>query len=42
MPINLKNSDNWFDFDKSDVQEYESLANQVQMYKIRMQMSEGE
>jgi hypothetical protein len=42
MLINLKNSDNWFEFDKSDVQEYENLANQVQMYKIRMNMSEGE
>ena len=40
--INMKNNDNWFDFDKSDVPEYESLANQVQMYKIRMNMSEGE
>lgn len=40
--INIKNSDNWFDFDKSDVPEYESLANQVQMYKIRMNMSEEE
>ena len=40
--INIQNSDNWFDFDKSDVPEYESLANQVQMYKIRMNMSEGE
>lgn len=40
MLINLKNSDNWFDFDKSDVPEYENLANQVQMYKIRMQMNE--
>ena len=42
MLINLKNSDNWFKFDKSDVPEYESLANQVQMYKTRMNMNEGE
>ena len=42
MLINLKNSDNWFDFDKSDVPEYENLANQVQMYKIRMHMNEEE
>ena len=42
MLINIKNSDSWFDFGKSDVPEYESLANQVQMYKIRMNMSEGE
>lgn len=42
MLINLKNSDNWFEFDKSDVLEYDRLANQVQMYKIRMQMNEGE
>ena len=40
--INIQNSDNWFDFDKSDVPEYERLASQVQMYKIRMQMNEGE
>ena len=40
--INIQNSDNWFDFDKSDVPEYDRLANQVQMYKIRMNMSEGE
>ena len=39
--INIQNSDNWFDFDKSDVPEYDRLANQVQMYKIRMNMSEG-
>lgn len=32
--INIQNSDSWFDFDKSDVPEYESLANQVQTYKI--------
>lgn len=40
--INIKNSDNWFDFDKSDAPEYENLANQVQMYKTRMNMNEGE
>ena len=40
--MNIENSDNWFDFDKSDVPEYDRLANQVQMYKIRMNMSEGE
>lgn len=37
--INIQNSDNWFDFDKSDVPEYENLANQVQMYKTRMNMN---
>ena len=40
--INMKNNDNWFDFDKSDVPEYDRLANQVQIYKIRIQMNEGE
>lgn len=42
MLINLKNSDNWFKFDKSDVPEYESLANQVQMYKIKAEMHAAE
>lgn len=42
MLINLKNSNNWFEFDKSDVPEYESLANQVQMYKIKAEMNAAE
>ena len=42
MLINLKNSDNWFKFDKSDVPEYESLANQLQMYKIKAEMPAAE
>ena len=40
--INLKNSDNWFEFDKSDVPEYDRLANQVQMYKIKAEMNAAE
>lgn len=32
--VNLKNADNWFDFDKSDIAEYENLAEKVQDYKI--------
>lgn len=39
MLINLKNSDNWFKFYKSDVPEYDRLANQVQMYKIKAEMN---
>ena len=39
MLINIKNSDNWFDFDKSDAPEYDRLANQVQMYKIKAEMN---
>lgn len=42
MLINLKNSNNWFEFDKSDVPEYESLANQVQTYKIKAEMNAAE
>lgn len=42
MLVNLKNSDNWFEFDKSDVQEYDRLANQVQMYKIKAEMNAAE
>ena len=32
--VNLKNANNWFDFDKSDIAEYENLAEKVQDYKI--------
>lgn len=32
--INLKNANTWFDFDKSDIKEYEAMAEKVQMYKI--------
>lgn len=42
MLINLKNSDNWFEFDKSDVLEYDRLANQVQMYKIKAEVAAKE
>lgn len=40
--INMKNSDSWFDFDKSDAPEYERLASQVQMYKIKAEMNAAE
>lgn len=40
--INIQNSDNWFDFDKSDIPEYDRLANQVQMYKIKAEMNATE
>lgn len=42
MLINLKNSDNWFKFDKSDALEYKRLASQVQMYKIKAEMNAAE
>ena len=42
MLVNLKNSDNWFKFDKSDAPEYENLANQVQMYKIKAEVTAAE
>lgn len=32
--VNLKNANTWFDFDKSDIKEYEAMAEKVQMYKI--------
>ena len=32
--INFKNASTWFDFDKSDIKEYETMAEKVQMYKI--------
>ena len=32
--VNLKNASTWFDFDKSDIKEYETMAEKVQMYKI--------
>lgn len=28
-----ENRDNWFDFDKSDIKEYETMTEKVQMYK---------
>lgn len=36
--VNLKNANNWFDFDKSDIAEYENLAEKVQDYKIEGEM----
>lgn len=38
--INLKNASTWFDFDKSDIKEYETMAEKVQMYKIDLENSE--
>ena len=35
--IFLENSDNWFEFDKSDVHYYENLAHLVQMYRIKLE-----
>ena len=32
--VNLKNANTWFDFDKSDIKEYETMAEKVLMYKI--------
>lgn len=32
--VNLQNAENWFDFDKSDIKEYETMAEKVQMYKM--------
>ena len=32
--VNLKNASTWFDFDKSDIKEYETMAEKVQMYKM--------
>ena len=32
--INLKTATDWFDFDKSDIKEYETMAEKVQMYNI--------
>lgn len=32
--VNLKNASTWFDFDKSDIKEYETMAEKVQMYKV--------
>lgn len=32
--INLKNASTWFDFYKSDIEEYETMAEKVQMYKV--------
>lgn len=35
--VNLKNANTWFDFDKSDIKEYETMAEKVQMYKIDLE-----
>lgn len=32
--INLKNASTWFDFYKSDIEEYETMAEKVRMYKV--------
>ena len=32
--VNFKNASTWFDFDKSDIKEYETMAEKVQMYKV--------
>ena len=32
--VNLKSASTWFDFDKSDIKEYETMAEKLQMYKI--------
>lgn len=32
--VNLKNASTWFDFDKSAVKKYETMAEKVQMYKV--------
>lgn len=32
--VNLKNASTWFDFDKSDIKEYETMAEKLQMYKV--------
>ena len=32
--LNLKNASTWFDFDKSDIKEYETMTEKVQMYKV--------
>lgn len=32
--VSLKSVSTWFDFDKSDIKEYETMAEKVQMYKI--------
>ena len=38
--VNLKNANTWFDFDKSDIKEYETMAEKVQMYKIERERLE--
>ena len=35
--VNLQNAENWFDFDKSDTQEYELLAEQIEDYKLSLE-----
>lgn len=32
--VNLKSVNTWFDFDKSDIKEYETMAEKLQMYKV--------
>ena len=32
--VNLKSVNTWFDFDKSDIKEYETMAENLQMYKV--------
>lgn len=38
--VHLKNASTWFDFDKSDIKEYETMAEKVQMYKIERERLE--
>lgn len=38
--VNLKSVSTWFDFDKSDIKEYETMAEKVQMYKIERERLE--
>ena len=35
--VNLKSASTWFDFDKSDIKEYETMAEKVQMYKVDLE-----
>ena len=36
----LKSASTWFNFDKSDIKEYEAMAEKVQMYKIERERLE--
>ena len=36
--VNLKSINTWFDFDKSDIKEYETMAEKVQMYKVEREI----
>lgn len=38
--VNLKSASTWFNFDKSDIKEYEAMAEKVQMYKIERERLE--